>query len=463
MDIGTVLNMDNQSEFEPESSEQATELSSPTSLFDQLALEEPPIDDSDTSPSATAPRLAVNVNDSAGRYLGTTILIASFLLTIAAGLIIFSDQSDDNDPSSDDLQANTQIVDDTTIAVEPTDTQVAQNTDIPTIPAPTANTNSSVSVLSTAAFDEAAISLLTPVPQSTQSSSIIQRPNQPFTERTEGSGGDFVYYTVQDGDTLELISQRYNLEDFCTIVWSNERRFVSPLKPNNQIIIPPVDGVFYKIREPQTINELAETTGVDAFSIIDSPFNPSLDGAIPDSLLLEGMQIMVPSGDGGNCNVWSGKPVAADNGGTSGGSNVSSVVGFYNLWGCEANITGGGFPVQHPLNGGGQFFQGFSAFHSGVDLSASTGTPVAAAGLGTVIFAGRNGTGYGNAVVIAHGTTFTLYGHLSTINVGCGQSVSQGQTIGAVGSTGNSSGPHLHFEIRNANFDALDPCYTIAC
>jgi murein DD-endopeptidase MepM/ murein hydrolase activator NlpD len=454
--------MDNQSEFEHDPATHKTELSSPTSLFEQLALEEPPIDESDTSPSATAPRQAVNPSsDSLGRYLGITILIASFLLTIAAGLIIFSDQGDKNSTSNNDV-ADTQNIDDDSIpSIDPTTTIVLQNTVFPTLP-PANNTGAPIAFLPTAAIDEAAISLLTPIPQATQNSDVVQRPNQPFTERSEGAGGDFVYYTIQNGDTLELIIQRYDLEDFCTIVWSNDARFVSPLRPGNQIVIPPVDGVFAKIRETKTINQLAEETGVSAFEIIDSPFNPTLDGAAPDNLLLEGMQIMVPSGNGGNCNVWSAKPVAAGDS-SNGGASVSSIVGFYNLWGCSANITGGGFPVQHPLSGGGQFFQGFSSFHSGVDLSAATGTPVVSAGIGTVIFAGRNNTGYGNVVVIAHGTTFTLYAHLNTYNVSCGQDVSSGQTIGAVGSTGNSSGPHLHFEIRNANFDALDPCYTIAC
>ncbi|NDJ85586.1 MAG: M23 family metallopeptidase, partial [Chloroflexi bacterium] len=66
-------------------------------------------------------------------------------------------------------------------------------------------------------------------------------------------------------------------------------------------------------------------------------------------------------------------------------------------------------------------------------------------------------------VVIAHGTTFTLYAHMNSVSVSCGQNVSQGQAIGEVGNTGNSSGPHVHFEIRNAGFEPLDPCYTIQC
>ncbi len=90
---------------------------------------------------------------------------------------------------------------------------------------------------------------------------------------------------------------------------------------------------------------------------------------------------------------------------------------------------------------------GTSKFHSGVDINASYGSSVLAADSGTVILAGWNG-GYGNCIVISHGNGITtLYGHLSSIIVSSGQSVSQGQTIGYVGSTGNSTGPHLHWEV----------------
>jgi murein DD-endopeptidase MepM/ murein hydrolase activator NlpD len=81
-------------------------------------------------------------------------------------------------------------------------------------------------------------------------------------------------------------------------------------------------------------------------------------------------------------------------------------------------------------------------------LGAPIGTTVFAADGGTVIFAGWSNWGYGNSIVVAHGRLITLYGHLSRIGVTCGQGVSQGTPIGAVGSTGNSSGPHLHFEVR---------------
>ena len=93
--------------------------------------------------------------------------------------------------------------------------------------------------------------------------------------------------------------------------------------------------------------------------------------------------------------------------------------------------------------------------HEGIDIAASTGTSIRAAASGTVIFAGWMG-GYGNLTIIDHGNGLaTAYGHQSAIYVG-GGSVSQGTVIGAVGSTGNSTGPHLHFEVR-VNGSAVDP------
>ncbi|MCY7367902.1 MAG: M23 family metallopeptidase [Chamaesiphon sp.] len=115
------------------------------------------------------------------------------------------------------------------------------------------------------------------------------------------------------------------------------------------------------------------------------------------------------------------------------------------------------YPLTNPASISSRFgwrthpLSGTRRFHSGLDLAAPSGSPVVATGSGTVISAGWNG-GYGNAVIIQHSDTQqTLYGHLSKISVQAGQTIAQGNVIGLVGSTGNSTGPHLHFESRRLN------------
>lgn len=425
-------------------------------LFEQLAADEPPLLHDDTSPSATAPRPAIHLDGLWQQYLGGMMLLAALIFTIAAGLLIFLN----NEPESDTEQiASTDIFDKPTSMPAPSVSTPVPTTVVaiePEIPG----------YLPTAAVDEAAIALLTPVPVSTVGTGIT-RMNLPFTQRSGSVERQFVNYTIQSGDTLDDLAKRFSLGDICTIVWSNDRRSVSPLRVGAHLIIPPEDGVFYKIRNQMTIAELAETTGVAAELIIDSPYNGVLEGATPENLLQEGMQIMVPGGNGGNCNIWVARPAPGGSGSGAAAApaftDISQTASFYGLSGCDATIAGGGFPSTHPVPNS-QFFQGFSAYHTGVDMSAAVGTPVLAAGAGTVIFAGWNSYGYGNTIVIAHATTFTLYGHLSDgFAIRCGQSVSAGQTIAYVGLSGNTNGPHLHFEIRNANFDPVDPCYTIRC
>jgi murein DD-endopeptidase MepM/ murein hydrolase activator NlpD len=98
----------------------------------------------------------------------------------------------------------------------------------------------------------------------------------------------------------------------------------------------------------------------------------------------------------------------------------------------------------------------WGSFHQGIDIGVPSGTPIAAAAAGTVIYCGWE-SGYGNLVVIDHGGSLaTAYGHQSSIAVSCGQHVEQGQTIGYVGCTGHCFGPHLHFEVR-INGSPVDP------
>lgn len=146
------------------------------------------------------------------------------------------------------------------------------------------------------------------------------------------------------------------------------------------------------------------------------------------------------------------KPIPAAN-----GVNQPPVASIYPLTN-PAPITSRFGWRTHPLTGNRRF-------HSGLDIAAPSGSPVVATGAGTVISAGWNG-GYGKAIIIQHSDTQqTLYGHLSEVSVQAGQTIAQGTVIGLVGSTGNSTGPHLHFESRMPNiagvWSAVDPTQEI--
>ena len=117
-------------------------------------------------------------------------------------------------------------------------------------------------------------------------------------------------------------------------------------------------------------------------------------------------------------------------------------------------------PLSMPVKSAFRYTSGFGArwgrAHQGVDLAGPVGTPIMATGDGVVTFAGRQ-SGYGNLIKVEHALgTETRYGHLSKINVKVGQKVSRGSLIGAMGNTGRSTGPHLHYEVR-VNGKAVNP------
>ena len=133
----------------------------------------------------------------------------------------------------------------------------------------------------------------------------------------------------------------------------------------------------------------------------------------------------------------------AQAGASSTGTGTPSASGF--IWPVNGTVVSG-------------FGWRWGRMHEGIDISASSGTPIWSAAAGTVIHSGWLG-GYGNLVVVDHGNGLaTAYAHASAILVGVGQQVSQGETLSLVGSTGNSSGPHLHFEVR-VNGAAVDPLF----
>jgi murein DD-endopeptidase MepM/ murein hydrolase activator NlpD len=263
-------------------------------------------------------------------------------------------------------------------------------------------------------------------------------------------------YTVRSGDTLFGIASAFDRTPE-TILWSNYKE----LKDNPDLLsigmnlrIPPGNGLIVVIEVGDTIVGLARLFRVEPESIINEPMNGLTNINQP---LTVGQELFVPGGQRETV-VWQlPKPVEVRRSATG--------VRVYRVGTCgevaipELGTGGFIFPANaHRLSG-----YNFSAWHPGLDFAGHLGDPIYAADSGTVIYAGYSlnaagvPVGYGHYVVVDHGNGYqTLYAHASQLFVSCGQQVLQGTQIAAIGSVGNSTGPHLHFEIRRGG-SALNP------
>lgn len=231
-------------------------------------------------------------------------------------------------------------------------------------------------------------------------------------------------YTVRQGDTLSGIAKLFDVSP-STILWANDLPTGSTLKVGQQLTILPVTGVKYTVKKGDTIVSIAKRFGADSVEV--ATFN-----AIDDSTLAVGTEIIIPDGE-----ITAPAPKKPAGGAPSRGSTAkgsAAQIGYYMA------------PIGHYVK-----TQGIHGYN-GVDLAAPIGTPIYASAAGKVVVAksgGYNG-GYGSYVVIQHGNgSQTLYSHMSKVSAYVGEEVDRGQVVGAVGSTGKSTGAHLHFEIRN--------------
>ena len=250
-----------------------------------------------------------------------------------------------------------------------------------------------------------------------------------------------VLYTVSTGDSVFGIALEHNISPE-TVLWANYdqlRDDPDMLSPGMELNVPPVNGVYYQWQEGDTLEGVAAEFKADAKDILDWPGN-KLD--LTNPVIEPGQWVMVVDGER-EFQQWVVPQIARENSGVS-----KSVYGPGACEGSYSGAYGTGFftwpTASHALSGN-DYWSG----HLGIDIGGALGDGIFAADSGVVVFAGWSTTGYGNMVMIDHGTGYlTLYGHLSSVSTSCGASVYQGNYIGALGSTGNSTGPHLHFEVR---------------
>lgn len=244
--------------------------------------------------------------------------------------------------------------------------------------------------------------------------------------------GQISTYVVKEGDSLSQIANMFGVS-VNTIIWANGLKSRT-ISPGQELVILPVSGVRYTVKKGDTLSSIAKKYSGDAEEI-------SIFNEIPVSQpLAVGSVVIIPNGE-------MGSTVIATK--SSKTTTTSSSGSKERLWGTGGPDLGSYFAFPVPGAIVTQLLHGYDA----VDLAAPIGTKVYAAAPGRVIisrFGGWNG-GYGNYIVIAHPNgTQTLYGHLSANLVSQGDIVSRGDLIGRVGSTGNSTGPHTHFEVRGA-------------
>lgn len=277
----------------------------------------------------------------------------------------------------------------------------------------------------------------------------LDRALVPYTIIPDRPRDRVISYTVRPGDTLFAIADQFGINPN-TLFWSNSETLgdnVHMLQNGIELFILPVDGVYHKSDGQHTLQWIADYYQADVNDIINSEYN-ELSGYTPADIPPWGMRIVVP---GGQREIVDWRPPIIE---TTDQRTGQVVRGFMPGMGgsCAAGIVGsGGTGSWIPPLASYSFTQSYYPGHSGVDLAAPVGTPVLAADSGVVIFSGwvNPDWGYGILVVLDHGNGWTTYyAHLSGTNVGCGQYVPRGGTVGYVGTTGRSSGPHLHFEMR---------------
>jgi murein DD-endopeptidase MepM/ murein hydrolase activator NlpD len=248
----------------------------------------------------------------------------------------------------------------------------------------------------------------------------LTRAAVPITMIPERARTNVITHTVVPGDTLYGISQKYKLSAE-TIMFSNGlEKNPDLLSLGQKLAILPINGILHTVGKNDTLDKIAKTYKVTTEAIVTYPLN-RLDPQAPQ--IVAGQKIIVPGAKKEIPQIATVYRGTAPAGAKVGSGRL--------IWPTSGSLT-----------------QGYKPYHRALDLARAVGTPIKAADNGYVVVAGWSNAGYGNYVVIDHGNGLqTLYGHLSRIFVRPGNVVTKGAVIGNMGNTGNSTGPHLHFEV----------------
>ena len=287
----------------------------------------------------------------------------------------------------------------------------------------------------------------TTAPSGTDSQAIVRQVwlKTDITSKTTYTASE---YTVQPGDALFSIAKQFNIKPE-TLLWANSailKDSPDSLRIGQVLTVPPVDGVYYQVKDGDTLESISKQFSATLEDVLNWPGN-NID--LTSQQVKPGDYVMVVGGHR-EFVQWIIPTVAR---GRSGTANIGGTVCSGGPIGSTAFI----WPTGNHFLSGNDYWSG----HLGIDIAAGMGAPVWAADAGVVTIAGWSNSGYGNVVMIDHGNGYiTVYGHLSQISVSVCQGVAAGQGIGLAGSTGNSTGAHLHFEVRlNGGF--VNPWYVL--
>lgn len=255
-----------------------------------------------------------------------------------------------------------------------------------------------------------------------------------------------ITYTVVAGDSVFGIADQFSLKPE-TIMWANTSILLDNphrLQVGQIINILPVNGTYHKWSTGEDLQKVAEFYGVEVKNVLEWPGNPFdiLTTDIQYPSIAPGTMLIIPNGTREMVDY--GPPrIPRDN---------PAIARTYGPGHCGVlmdGIVGDGifiWPTSYHWLSGYDFSP--ETNHYGIDIGGQKGDSIWAVDDGVVVYSGWSNSGYGNLVVIDHGNDWqSLYGHLDSIFVNCGESVYQGATIATMGTTGNSSGPHLHFEL----------------